>query len=121
MDEFIKYVMNALKENGSRAVRVFPADSRVLLSFADRLAVDVVAEYVNPLLSRAREISSETFLIATAASFRETWRMVDVIMQVAALSSSTTITLLDAEDVMYVLPCDFIRPLLIISTQLQNV
>jgi recyclin-1 len=100
MDEFIKHVLSALKEHGSRAVRVFPADSKVLLSFADRLAVDVVADYINQLLSRAREISNEAFLIATAASFKEAWRMVDVIMQVASSSSSTTVIRADAEGVV---------------------
>jgi recyclin-1 len=100
MDEFIKYVLSALTEHGSRAVRVFPPDSRVLLSFADRLAVDVVAEYIMPLLTRAREISNETFLIATAACFKETLRMVDTIMQVASHSSSTVVTRTNAEDVV---------------------
>lgn len=99
MEEFINHILSALAENGSRALRVFPADSRVLLSFADRLAVDVVAEYIRPLLTRAREISNETFLIATAASFKETWRMVDTIVQVASATPSVTRT--NAEDVVY--------------------
>lgn len=99
MEEFINHVLGALTENGSRAIRVFPADSRVLLSFSERLAVDVIAEYINPLLTRAREISNETFLIATAASFKETWRMVDTIMEIAANSASITRT--NAEDVVY--------------------
>lgn len=98
MEEFINHVLKALAENGSRALRVFPENSRVLLSFADRLALDVVAEYIKPLLTRAREISNETFLIATAASFKETWRMVDTIMQVA--DNSPAVTRTNAEDVV---------------------
>lgn len=42
-----------------------------------------VGEYVTSLLTRAREISNEIFLKATAASFKEAWRMVEVIMKVA--------------------------------------
>lgn len=43
MDAFISEVLTALREHGSRAVRVFPPATAVLLSFADRLASDVVS------------------------------------------------------------------------------
>lgn len=43
MDAFISEVLTALREHGSRAVRVFPPTTAVLLSFADRLASDVVS------------------------------------------------------------------------------
>jgi hypothetical protein len=35
-------VLDALREHGSRAVRVFPPAAGVLLSFADRIATEVV-------------------------------------------------------------------------------
>ena len=43
MDEFIAEILAALQEHGTRAVRVFPPESHVLLSFADRLANEVVS------------------------------------------------------------------------------
>jgi len=101
MDAFMMAVLSALKEHGSRAVRVFPPETNVLLSFADRLARDVVAEYISPLLTRAREVSNEIFLKANAASFKESWRMVDVIAEVARERSDSMITKTQAEDVVY--------------------
>lgn len=101
MDTFMGAVLSALKEHGSRAVRVFPPETNVLISFADRLASDVVGEYVSPLLTRAREVSNEIFLKAAAASFKEAWRMVDVITQIAAERSDSNVSKARAEDVVY--------------------
>jgi hypothetical protein len=42
MDSFMTYVLDNLREHGSRAVRVFPPASRVLVSFSDRIANEVV-------------------------------------------------------------------------------
>lgn len=43
MDAFITSVLAILKEQGSRAVRVFPPDAGVLISFAERLSNEVVS------------------------------------------------------------------------------
>ncbi|KAI0323382.1 hypothetical protein GY45DRAFT_1264660 [Cubamyces sp. BRFM 1775] len=100
MDEFIADILGALQEHGSRAVRVFPPEANVLLSFADRLANEVVGEYISSLLTRAREISNEVFLKATAASFKEAWRMVDTVVQVAS-TKDPNFPKTKAEDVVY--------------------
>ncbi|KAI0349625.1 hypothetical protein OH77DRAFT_1499484 [Trametes cingulata] len=100
MDEFMAEILAALEEHGSRAVRVFPPDADVLISFADRLANEIVGEYIASLLTRAREISNEAFLKATAASFKEAWRMVDVIVKVASARDSS-FPKTKAEDVVY--------------------
>ena len=42
MDEFMAQILDAIHEHGSRAVRIFPPPAQVLVSFADRLANDVV-------------------------------------------------------------------------------
>ena len=100
----MKYVLNAFTESGSLAVRVFPSESLTLLSFASKLATDVIAEYITPLLSRAREISNDSFLRATAACFKESWKVVDVVIQVSSSGpSKSAISRTQAEDVMYVL------------------
>ena len=103
MDEFMKYVLKAFTESGTIAVRVFPSESLTLLSFASKLATDVIAEYITPLLSRAREISNDSFLRAAAACFKESWKLVDIIIQVSSSGpSENTISRTQAEDVMYV-------------------
>lgn len=59
-----------------------------------------VGEYIVSLLTRARELSSETFLKATAASFREAWRMVDTIIQVSSERKDALIPRTRAEDIV---------------------
>lgn len=127
----MNYVLDALREHGSRAVRVFPPASGVLLSFADRIASEVVCissyyicssridapqvgEYINPLLTHARSLANGAlFLQATAACFREAWRMVDTIVQISQESNMTDsegkdtksgVQVTQAEDVVYVAP-----------------
>ncbi|KAF7430450.1 F-box protein: endocytic membrane traffic, recycling ReCYcling 1 [Pleurotus ostreatus] len=100
MDEFMTHVLEAIRVNGSLAVRVFPPASEVLLNFADRLATDVVGEYITALLTRAREVSNDTFLKAAAATFREAWRMVDA-MQAASVREDSAVSKTRAEDVVY--------------------
>ncbi|EPQ50311.1 hypothetical protein GLOTRDRAFT_50733 [Gloeophyllum trabeum ATCC 11539] len=101
MDILMTNVLEALRDHGARAVRVFPPESNVLLSFADRIAVEVVCEYIAQLLTRAREISNAVFLQATAATFKEAWRMVDTVMQVAEQRADCLVTRTKAEDVVY--------------------
>lgn len=60
-----------------------------------------------PLLTKAREISNEVFLKAAAASFREAWRMVDVLIEVGAGPAdlgkkASAVSRTQAEDVMSV-------------------
>lgn len=126
MDSFISFVLQAIEEHGSRAVRVFPPTSQVLISFAERIASEVVSlffpstfglcshvlfqvgEYITALLTRAREGGRDggaMFLQATAASFKEAWRMVDAVMQAAEARPGVESGVLKtrAEDVV----CDF--------------
>ncbi|KAG0696196.1 exocyst complex component Sec10-like protein [Suillus ampliporus] len=84
MDEFMASVIRALEEHGTRAVLVFPPAAGVLIGFAERVANEVVGEYIAPLLTRAREISNALYLTAVAASFRESWRIVDVLITVSS-------------------------------------
>ncbi|KAG6876608.1 hypothetical protein C0993_001953 [Termitomyces sp. T159_Od127] len=109
MDEFMGGVLKAIEEHGSRAVRVFPPAAQVLVAFAERVANDVVGEYITTLLTRARAATnSSIFLQATAASFKEAWRMVEVLTRVAqvprdkgTVKAEDIITSTNAEDVVY--------------------
>ncbi|KAG6909572.1 hypothetical protein DXG01_016822 [Tephrocybe rancida] len=106
MDAFMSSVLSSLEEHGARAVRVFPPSAQVLLSFADRVATEVVGEYITTLLTRARATpNSSVFLQATAASFKEAWRIVDALLKTAKEAPKThkpdeVITLTRAEDVV---------------------
>ncbi|KAF8964808.1 exocyst complex component Sec10-domain-containing protein [Flammula alnicola] len=101
MDEFMEVILSAIREHGARAVRVFPPASQVLLLFSERLANEVVGEYITTLLAHAREISNDIYLKSAAASFREAWKIVDAIMEVAHQRKDSNVDGNKAEDVVY--------------------
>ncbi|CAE6429961.1 unnamed protein product [Rhizoctonia solani] len=100
MDKFMSHVLEAMEKHGALATRVFPPASRVLPAFADRLANDVIEEYITPLLSKARESSTLLYLQAAAASFVQAWRLVDVTRKAAAMNDKV-ITQTQAEDIIF--------------------
>jgi hypothetical protein len=51
MDAFLSYVLGALREHGSRAVRVFPPQAGVLGMFAERVGGEVVSTVSLPFIS----------------------------------------------------------------------
>ncbi|CUA68353.1 Recyclin-1 [Saccharomyces cerevisiae S288c] [Rhizoctonia solani] len=99
MDKFMSHVLETVEKHGALATRVFPSASRVLPSFADRLANDVIGEYIAPLLSKARESSTLLYLQAAAASFVQAWRLVDATRK-AAGKDDKVISQTQAEDIM---------------------
>ncbi|KAL1742582.1 exocyst complex component Sec10-like protein [Schizophyllum fasciatum] len=101
MDGFMTFILRAIKEHGSRAARVFPPESEVVLLFAQRVASELVGEYVTELLTRARDFSLDTYLKAAAATFRESWRMVDAISEAAAARPESVPARTKIEDVVY--------------------
>ena len=101
MDQFMDVILSAIREHGAQAVRVFPPASQVLIFFSDRLAMEVVGEYITTLLQHAREISNEIYLKSSAASFREAWKMVDAIIKVAKERKDSDVDQHKAEDVVY--------------------
>jgi hypothetical protein len=70
MDAFMGFVLDALREHGSRAVRVFPPAAGVLVSFADRIATEVVRCYPSclchapPLSPKPRRFLNISFLFS---------------------------------------------------------
>jgi Exocyst complex component Sec10 len=55
----MSYIITCLQKAATTANAVFPPASCVLLLFAERLGSEIVAEYVNGLLARAREVDAE--------------------------------------------------------------
>jgi len=91
MDAFMAHVLESFKMDAELAVRVFPPRAQILRSFADRVAMDVIGEYINTLLSQTRIMSPEMSLRATAASFVQAWKLVDTTMEkLAAEENSET-------------------------------
>ncbi|KIR53422.1 recyclin-1 [Cryptococcus gattii Ru294] len=82
MDAFMSHVLEAFRIDAQTAHSVFPPKAKVVLSFCDRLSNEVIGEYIHPLLSQARAISQDLFLRATAATFVQAWKLVDVTMEV---------------------------------------
>ncbi|WVW86251.1 hypothetical protein I302_108293 [Kwoniella bestiolae CBS 10118] len=89
MDAFISHVLEAFRIDAEFAKRVFPPNARVILSFCDRVASDVIGEYIHPLLSQARAVSQDLFLQATAATFVQAWKLVDLVMEVVGDDQGT--------------------------------
>ncbi|EJU01596.1 hypothetical protein DACRYDRAFT_89279 [Dacryopinax primogenitus] len=98
---FMTNTMESVRKEGSFAIRIFPPSADILLAVTRRVAADVIGEYITPLLSRAREISIPTYLNATPATFKQAWRLVDSIMDVANPPPEAVITRTQAEDVIF--------------------
>jgi recyclin-1 len=47
MDGFMAHIFASIREHGSRAVRVFPPSSQVLLAFAERVTNEVVCPFIS--------------------------------------------------------------------------
>lgn len=82
MDAFMSHVLESFRLDAELAARVFPPGAKVVYSFSDRVAMDVLGEYINTLLGQTRIMSPELSLRASAASFVQAWKLVDVSMEV---------------------------------------
>ncbi|QRW13146.1 exocyst complex component Sec10 [Ceratobasidium sp. AG-Ba] len=100
MDQFMSHVLESVSTYGSLATRVFPPASRVLPAFAERLATEVIGEYIGPLLARAREVNIALYLQAAAAGFVQAWRLVDATRK-ASGENDKVITKTQAEDIIF--------------------
>ncbi|GAA5886084.1 hypothetical protein JCM6882_004258 [Rhodosporidiobolus microsporus] len=99
MDLYMQQILAVLTREGSLIARVFPPEADVLLYFLDRIANDVVSEYITQLLSAAQPLQHPLFLLATAATFGQVYRLVDAVLAIEP--KSATITKERAEDVVF--------------------
>lgn len=58
MDSFMEHVLQALRNDGTIAVGVFPPISYAVLSYADRLAQEVVSTHFAVVCARAKALLS---------------------------------------------------------------
>ncbi|GAA5842273.1 hypothetical protein JCM11251_006768 [Rhodosporidiobolus azoricus] len=99
MDLYMQQILAVLEREGSLIARVFPPEQDVLLYFLDRIANDVVSEYITQLLSAAQPLQHPLFLLATAATFGQVYRLVDAVLAIQPKGPSVTKE--RAEDIVF--------------------
>lgn len=99
MDAYMVSILSVLTREGSLIARVFPPESDVLLYFLERLANDVVSDYITTLLSAAQPLQHPLFLLATAATFGQVYRLVDTVLAIEP--KNDLVTKERAEDVVF--------------------
>ncbi|KAJ9474702.1 Recyclin-1 [Pseudozyma hubeiensis] len=82
MDAFMAEVLANLQTDGSLVARVFPPEQQVLLAFASRVANEVVGEYINGVLTKARSIDLHIYLQAAAATFSQALKVADTVEKI---------------------------------------
>lgn len=83
-------ILSILTSEGALIARVFPPQADVLLYFLERVANDVVSEYITSLLAAAQPLRKPLFLLATAATFGQVYRLVDCVLEIRADSSPSS-------------------------------
>ncbi|GAA5912094.1 hypothetical protein JCM8208_001026 [Rhodotorula glutinis] len=101
MDHFMSSVLDILRREGSLIARVFPPQADVLLYFLERIANDVVSDYITTLLSAAQPLENPLFLLATAATFGQVYRLVDAVLEVEPRNAAGLVTKERAEDIVF--------------------
>jgi recyclin-1 len=99
MDSYMKHVLYVVQREGSLIARVFPTEADVLIEFTDRIANDVLSDYITTLLSAAQPLQHPLFLLATAATFGQVYRLVDTVLEIEP--KSPLVTKARAEDVIF--------------------
>lgn len=82
MDAFMADVLSGLQTDGSLVARVFPPEQQLLLAFASRIANEIVGEYINSVLTKARCIDIHLYLQAAAATFSQALKMADTLEKI---------------------------------------
>lgn len=68
---FWQKLAEVLKKQASTIVRVFPREVNVMLPFVERVAEDVISEYVTPVLDEAHERDGENYLKAVTGLLKQ--------------------------------------------------
>jgi len=90
MDVYIQSLIALITKEGGRIARVFPPQLDALVYFLDRLCSDVVSEYISSLLDGAQELENPLFLLATAATFGQLYRLVPAVLSIEPRGAMVT-------------------------------
>ncbi|SCZ88219.1 BZ3500_MvSof-1268-A1-R1_Chr2-1g04266 [Microbotryum saponariae] len=99
MDTYMRYVLQTVERDGSLLARAFPPEADVLIFYIERIANDVVSDYITTLLSSAQDLPHPLFLLATAATFGQVYRLVEMTLSIEP--KSPLVTRSRAEDVIF--------------------
>ncbi|GAA5994915.1 hypothetical protein JCM11641_005976, partial [Rhodosporidiobolus odoratus] len=99
MDLYMQSILSVLSREGSLIARVFPPEADVLIFFLERVADDVLSDYITQLLSAAQPLQHPLFLLATAATFGQVYRLVDAVLEIEP--KQVQVTKERAEDVVF--------------------
>lgn len=99
MDAYMKHVLRVVEREGGLISRVFPFEADVLVYFTERIANDVISDYITSLLSAAQALQHPLFLLATAATFGQVYRLVDAVLEIEP--KSPLVTKERVEDVVF--------------------
>ncbi|KAM0752970.1 hypothetical protein T439DRAFT_323586 [Meredithblackwellia eburnea MCA 4105] len=99
MNSYVNDVIRVVNREGGLIARVFPPEADVLIYFMDRIANDVVSDYITSLLSDAQPLQQPLFLLATAATFGQVYRLVDAVLAIEP--KHPIVTKERAEDVIF--------------------
>ena len=99
MNSYINDVLRVVAREGGLIARVFPFEADVLIYFTERIANDVISDYITSLLSDAQPLQYPLFLLATAATFGQVYRLVDAVLAVEP--KNPLVTKARAEDVVF--------------------
>lgn len=69
--EFFRRLSDVLTEQAGVIDRVFPPTVNVMLPFLERVAEDVISEYVTPVIDEAHDRDIEMYLKAVTGIFRQ--------------------------------------------------
>lgn len=86
----MKQVLSVVQREGSLIARVFPHQADVLIYFTERIANDVISDYITTLLSASQPLQPPLFLLATAATFGQVYRLVDTVLAIEPKSEIVT-------------------------------
>lgn len=82
MESYIRHVLETIKSDGSMIARIFPPGSSVLLFYIERLATDVLSEYIVPLLSSVQSLPHPLFLITTVKIYTQLRQVIEVTLSI---------------------------------------
>ncbi|KAK4704534.1 recyclin-1, partial [Phenoliferia sp. Uapishka_3] len=99
MNTYINDVLRVISREGGLIARVFPLEADVLIYFTERIANDVISDYITTLLSDAQPLQHPLFLLATAATFGQVYRLVDAVLAIEP--KNPLVTKERAEDVIF--------------------
>ncbi|MBW0485028.1 hypothetical protein O181_024743 [Austropuccinia psidii MF-1] len=86
METYIRHVLESIEHEGSLIARIFPPKPPTLLFFIEKIASEVLYEYITPLLSSTQSLPHPLFLLTAVAIYSQLRRVVDTTMSIKPIN-----------------------------------